>query len=60
MKKNLEDCPSWWWKTKISSGKVRGPICIRLTKLTTQFWLIKGPSSENIFSWGKKNTNLDR
>jgi hypothetical protein len=34
---SLKDCPSWWWNTKKTSGKVGGPTCIRLVKLTTQF-----------------------
>jgi len=32
---SLEDYPSWWWRTKMTSGKVEGPKCIRLTKLAT-------------------------
>jgi len=49
-KENLEDCPSWWWRTKVTSGKVGGPKSI---KLATQFWLTKGPIHENIFIGGK-------
>jgi len=37
--------------TKVTNGKVEGPKCI---KLTTQFWLTKGPIGENIFIWGKE------
>jgi hypothetical protein len=44
-----EDCPSWWWKTKITSGKARGPTCIWLIKLATQFWLTMSSFGENIF-----------
>jgi len=32
---SLEDCPSWCWRTKLTSKKVGGLECIRLTKLTT-------------------------
>jgi len=52
--KSLEDCPRWWWRTKMTSEKVGGLKCIRLVKLTTQFWLTKGPIGENIFIWGKE------
>ena len=38
----------------MTNGKVRGPKCTRLEKLTTQFWLTKGPIGENIFIWGKE------
>jgi hypothetical protein len=51
---NLKDCPCWWWKTKMISGKVEGPECIRLTKLDIQSWLMKDPFSENILIWGKE------
>jgi hypothetical protein len=50
----LEDCPSWWWMTKITSEKIGRPKCIKLEKLTIQFWLTKGPIGENIFIWGKE------
>jgi hypothetical protein len=40
--------------TKIISGKVGGLECTRLVKLTTRFWLIKGPIGENICIWGKE------
>jgi len=52
--KGLEDCPSWWWMTKITSEKIKRPKCIKLEKLTIQFWLTKGPIGENIFIWGKE------
>jgi len=51
---SLEDCPSWWWRTKMTRGKVGGPKYVRLTKLATQFWLTKGLINENIFIWGKE------
>jgi hypothetical protein len=38
----------------MTSEKVEGLKCIKLAKLTTQFWLTKGPISENIFIWGKE------
>jgi hypothetical protein len=38
----------------MTSEKVGGPECIKLTKLTTQFWLKKDPFGENIFIWGKE------
>jgi len=38
----------------MKNGKVRGPKYTRLAKLTTQFWLTKGPIGENIFIWGKE------
>jgi len=53
-KESLEDCPSWWWKTKITSRKVEGQECARLEKLSTQFWLTKDRFSENSFIWGKE------
>jgi hypothetical protein len=40
--------------TKMTSEKFRGSKCIRLIKLTTQFWLTKGSISENIFILGKE------
>jgi len=40
--------------TKMTSEKVRGPQCIRLANLATQFWLIKDPFGENIFILNKK------
>jgi hypothetical protein len=46
-------------KNQIDKWKVEGQECTRLIKLTTQFWLIKDQFDENIFIWGKKNTNLD-
>jgi hypothetical protein len=50
---SLEDCPSWWWRTKMTSEKVEGPECTRLTKLAIQFWLIKDPF-RFFFIWGKE------
>jgi len=47
---SLEDWPSWCLK-KITSEKAGEQTYIRL---------VKGPFSENIFIWGKKNINLDR
>jgi len=44
-----EDCPSWWWKTKITSGKAGGLTCTWLTKLAAQFWLTMSSFGENIF-----------
>ena len=41
----------------MTSEKVWGLKCIRLTKLTTQFWLIKGSTVKNIFIWGKETRN---
>jgi hypothetical protein len=38
----------------MTSEKVGGPKCIRLTKLITQFWLRKGPIGENIYILGKE------
>jgi len=52
--KSLEYCLSWWWRTKVTNEKVRGPKRIKLTKLATQFWLTRGPIGENIFICGKK------
>jgi hypothetical protein len=46
-------------KNQIDKWKVEGQECTRLIKLMTQFWLIKDQFDENIFIWGKKNTNLD-
>ena len=46
-------------KNQIDKWNVEGQECTRLIKLTTQFWLIKDQFDENIFIWGKKNTNLD-
>jgi len=36
----------------MTSEKIRK--CIKLEKLTIQFWLTKGPIGENIFIWGKE------
>jgi len=49
----------------MTSKKVRGPKCIWLTKLATQFWLKKDLIGENIFILGKEiqiwiGTNLIR
>jgi len=49
-----KDCPSWWWMTKMTSEKVEGLECTRLTKSMTQFWLTKDPFSESICIWGKE------
>jgi len=35
-KEILEDYPSWWKETKMTSKKVGGSRCIRLEKLVTQ------------------------
>lgn len=48
---NLKHCTSWWLKTKMTCELVEGPKCIKLEKLTTQFWWTKVPFNENIFIW---------
>ena len=48
---SLKDYQSWWWMTKVTSEKVRGPKHI---KLAIQLWLTKGPIGENIFISGKE------
>jgi hypothetical protein len=51
---SLEDCSSWRWKTKITSGKVGWQACIKLAKLTTQFRLTNDLFGENIFRESNK------
>jgi hypothetical protein len=39
---SLEDCPNWWWKTKITSGKVGGPT-YKINKIGNLILIDKGP-----------------
>jgi len=51
---SLENYPSWWWKIKMTSGKVGGLKCITLAKLATYFLFKNGFFDENIFIGVKK------